>query len=122
MQNGRGKRAVGNWGEQRAVEFVQTLGWQVVERNWRCTAGELDLVAREPDGTLVVVEVKARSGRGFGDPLEAITHAKVAKLHELTLIWLREHDEHPRRVRIDGIGVIRVGGQVELTHVRGVTG
>ena len=57
MQTGRAKQAVGRWGEQRAVNFVQTLGWQVVDRNWRCAAGELDLVAKEPDGTVVVIEV-----------------------------------------------------------------
>ena len=120
MQTGRAKQAVGRWGEQRAVEFVQTLGWQVVDRNWRCAAGELDLVAKEPDGTVVVIEVKARSGLGFGDPLEAITRAKLGKLHDLTVLWLRDHGEHPSRVRIDAIGVVRGAGSCELTHIRGV--
>lgn len=115
---GRGRTRVGAWGEERAAQFLQALGWSVVERNWRCPRGEIDLVVRQPDGTTVLVEVKTRSGSGYGSPLEAITVAKQAKLRELATIYRRE--QGIRRVRVDAVGVLRTRDGVELSHVRGV--
>lgn len=115
-------RPLGAWGENAAAAHLALLGWQVLDRNWRCPAGELDIVAREPDGTLVFVEVKCRSGLGFGEPIEAITHAKVAKLRELAQHWLATHPHRCCDVRIDAIGVLRDPRTgPHLTHVRGIT-
>ena len=97
--------------------ILERLGWHIVERNWRCTAGEIDLVAREPDGTVVLVEVKTRSGLGYGSPLEAITYAKQAKLRELVHWWRREH-RGAGPIRVDAIGVLRDRSGVQITHVR----
>ena len=74
----RGKpRAIGRIGEEHAVEHLTGLGWQVLDRNWRCNEGELDIIAHDPHaGALVFIEVKCRSGLGFGDPLEAVTWRK----------------------------------------------
>lgn len=113
--------ALGRWGEDEAARHLTALGWTVIDRNWRCPSGELDLVAREPDGTVVFVEVKTRSGRGYGDPLESVTWAKVRKLHDLALWWLREQNHPVRRVRIDAIGLVRDRDGIDLTHVRGIT-
>ena len=112
---------LGRWGEDQAALHVAQLGWTILDRNWRCPVGELDLVGRQPDGTIVFIEVKTRSGRGYGDPLEAVTVAKVRKLHELALWWLRERNVSARRVRIDAIGLVRDRDGVDLTHVRGIT-
>ncbi len=122
---------VGRLGEDLADAHLRGLGWQIIERNWRCREGELDIIARDPDpasrGTLVFVEVKYRSGLGFGDPLEAVTRAKVAKLRQLGLTWLRQQRDRGRPplsedIRIDAIGVLRRAGQPhEVTHVRGIT-
>ena len=116
-------RALGRWGEQTAAAHLERLGWQVLERNWRCDLGELDLVALDGEHppTLVFVEVKARAGLGYGHPLEAITVAKQQKLRDLAWRWLREHDPHAARVRIDGIGVLwRPAAEPEIVHVRGL--
>lgn len=117
-------RALGAWGEQVACRHVEELGWQVLDRNWRCSAGELDLVAHDPrTGTLVFIEVKTRAGEGFGQPLEAVTRSKQRKLRELALHWLRDHDEHPHaaRVRIDAIGVLKRGERTpRVDHAIGV--
>lgn len=115
---GRRRGAVGTWGEGRAALYLERLGWRILERNWRCPAGELDIVAEEPGAGVVLVEVKTRSGRGYGDPLEAITMAKQAKLRELAQYWRRAH-ERGGFVRIDAIGVLRERGRVEISHVRG---
>ena len=115
---GRRRGIVGAWGETLAAEFLMKLGWDILERNWRCRAGEIDLVAREPGGRVVLVEVKTRSGRGFGAPLEAITVAKQAKLRELAHHWRRAH-RGAGPVRVDAVGVLRERDGVEITHVRG---
>lgn len=109
-------------GEDRAAGYVEDIGWEVVERNWRCRAGELDIVAREPrTDTLVFIEVKTRSGLGYGTPLEAITPAKVARLRGLAVAWLQEHGVRARRLRVDAIGILMPGSEeMQLTHVRGI--
>ncbi|MGA4669874.1 YraN family protein [Propionibacteriaceae bacterium Y1923] len=114
----RRRLAVGAWGEAQACAFLERLGWQVLEHNWRCRVGEVDLVAREPDGTIVLVEVRTRSGLGYGTPLESITRAKQAKLRELVHWWRREHPV-AAPVRVDAIGVLRTRTGVEITHLRG---
>lgn len=122
-RSGPHDRALGRWGEQTAAAHLERLGWQVLDRNWRCDIGELDLVALEAGrpATLVFVEVKARAGLGYGHPLEAITAAKQRKLRDLAWRWLREHEAHAPRVRIDGVGVVwRRGGEPEIVHVRGL--
>ncbi|PIF04495.1 MAG: YraN family protein [Propionibacterium sp.] len=120
MVRRRSPRQVGEQGEQLAASYLENLGWQILDRNWRCPDGELDIVARD-DSALVFVEVKCRSGRGYGHPLEAITYRKAAKLRALARCWLRSNASWAPQVRIDAVGVLlpRVGAP-ELTHVRGV--
>jgi len=117
--------AVGRAGEDLAVRHLEGLGWAVIERNWRCEAGELDVVALAPQPgrppQVVVVEVKTRSGRGFGDPLEAITYEKAQRLRGLAVRWRREHPGIGAGLRIDAIGIVKAPGTApELTHVRGL--
>ena len=121
--NVRGKtQAIGQLGEDRAVQYLVRLGWQVLERNWSCRDGELDIVAYDPQTqTLVFLEVKCRSGVGYGDPLEAITWRKRQKLRQLGYLWLTEHRLYAPQVRIDAIGVLlKPGEQPVVTHVRGI--
>ncbi len=70
---------VGKRGEDIANEFLLARGYEVIDRNWRCSAGEIDIVARQ-GRSLVVVEVKTRSSLFAGHPFEAITAAKLARL------------------------------------------
>lgn len=116
----RVKDAVGRYGEQRAVEYLVDEGLTVLDRNWRCSDGEIDVIAREGDA-LVFVEVKTRSTRAFGDPAEAVVPAKAARLRRLAARWLVEHsDQHWPAVRFDVIAVIRRGPDgPSLRHVRG---
>jgi len=111
---------LGRWGEQLAVEHLQADGLEVLDRNWRCDAGELDVVAREPDGTVVFVEVKTRAGTGFGTPAEAVGWAKARKLRTLACRWLLENrPPGATELRFDVIGIVRRRGFApELTHLR----
>lgn len=98
---------LGRAGEQRAADYLQGRGFDVVDRNWRCSAGEIDLVATHGD-VLAIVEVKTRSNKRYGHPLEALDRAKVDRLWRLALMWARTHPEtaRGRRIRVDAVAVI----------------
>jgi putative endonuclease len=114
------RSSVGRYGEDVAVRHLGESGLQVLARNWRCDLGEIDVVAR--DGTtLVVCEVKTRSGLDYGTPLEAVTARKLARLRRLAARWLAESGEHPQAVRIDVVSVLlRRRGAALVEHLRGV--
>lgn len=116
----RAKDAVGRYGEQVAARALTDAGLTVLERNWRCESGEIDIVAREGD-VLVVCEVKTRTSTRFGSPLEAVTPAKGRRLRRLAARWVQDHGVHPAEIRIDVVGVLRPPrGPVEVEHLRGV--
>lgn len=115
------KQAVGRAGEEMAATWLEGRGWRVVARNWRCKAGEADIVAIEPGGTLVFVEVKCRSGRGFGSPLEAITRAKLASMRQVAGCWVAQRGTDGRPIRLDAVGITwRRGHAPEIDHVEKV--
>ena len=92
----------------------------VLDRNWRCHAGEIDLVLREGD-VLVVCEVKTRSGTGYGTPQEAVGPAKVERLVRLAMCWQEARGITAPEVRIDVVAVIRPRrGPSTVEHVRGI--
>jgi putative endonuclease len=78
---------------------VVSRGWQVLDTNWRGTDGELDIVALDGD-VLVVIEVKTRSGHGFGHPAEAVTPRKLARIKRLTGQWLTVFRERLAAARL----------------------
>lgn len=119
MQTSR-TAALGRWGEQLAADHLTGLGMQVLARNWRCELGELDLVVRDLDGTVVFVEVKTRAGTGFGEPVEAVGRVKARKLRTLACRWLLEHrPPGATELRFDVVGIVRRPGWApEITHLR----
>ena len=119
------RMSIGQQGEDLAATYLEKLGWRIVERNWRYgRVGEIDIIAVEPSrgkGTLVFCEVKAKSGRGYGEPLEAITHVKLQRLHRLACVWMATHEMGYDRVRIDAIGILACPGETAtITHARAV--
>ncbi|WP_310962871.1 YraN family protein [Nocardioides terrisoli] len=112
--------SLGAYGERVAARLLTEQGMVVIDRNWRCPEGEVDLVLR--DGTtLVVCEVKTRSSADYGHPLEAVTPEKANRLRRLALRWLEHHDVRPSGLRIDLVGVLRNGrGAADVQHVRGI--
>ena len=113
-------RALGAYGEAFAARQLTAQGMVVLDRNWRCEAGEIDLVLR--DGrVLVVCEVKTRTSTAYGDPLEVVTAVKAARLRRLAARWVEGHAVHPPEIRIDLVGVIVPRrGAPSAEHVRGV--
>lgn len=98
-------RTLGAYGEAVAARHLADRGMVVLDRNWRCELGEIDLVLRDGD-TLVFCEVKTRSSVLFGSPLEAVTERKAARLRRLAARWLADHRLRPREVRLDLVGVL----------------
>lgn len=114
-----GKGQVGQQGEEVAVAHLREAGFTVLDRNWRCEAGELDVVALDGD-VLVFCEVKTRTGLGFGSPLEGVTRAKAARQPRLAARWMAEHGRPPGGIRFDVVGVLlRGGAAAHVEHVRG---
>jgi putative endonuclease len=99
------KDELGARGERIAEQHLLRRGLTLLDRNWRCPQGEIDLVLRDGD-EVVFVEVKTRSSVAFGHPLEAITAAKLARLRRLAGAWCEAHPGGPTRIRIDAVGVI----------------
>ena len=98
------RRSLGQWGENLAAIHLESQGLTIIERNWRCRGGEIDLVARDGE-TIVFVEVKTRRGRDFGAPEEALTPRKAQKLLNLGQIYVAEHDQDDTNWRIDLVAV-----------------
>jgi putative endonuclease len=120
---GHGRRVsttteLGSRGETIAAVYLTDAGLSVLDRNWRCRDGELDIVARE--GTAIVFcEVKTRRATGFGHPVEAVTPVKQRRLRLLAQRWLAAHDEHAPDLRFDVVGVLmRPGRPAVVTHLR----
>lgn len=116
----RVKDAVGRFGEQLAVDALSADGMALLDRNWRCPDGELDIVASDA-GVLVFVEVKTRSTRAFGDPAEAVSRAKAARVRRLAVRWLAAHPEQRwSEIRFDVVSIVRRGADgPEVRMLRG---
>jgi putative endonuclease len=114
------KDVLGREGEQAAVSYLEGRGFRILDRNWRCADGEIDIVAVERH-TFVVCEVKTRSGIRYGTPLDAVDRAKRRRLRRLAALWLSAHGVRFDQIRIDVLGLLRdeVGG-FTIEHVRGV--
>ena len=97
---------VGRSGEDLAVAWYRSHGYDVIDRNWRCSIGEIDIVARR-GGLLVVVEVKSRRTAAFGVPALAVTPVKQRRLRRLAACWLAKYRVIRRvEVRFDVASVV----------------
>lgn len=131
------KDDLGRLGEQLAVDYLAERGYAILERNWRSGCGEIDIVALQENET-VFIEVKTRSSVAYGNPLDAITPAKHARLRQLVHSWLDAdrassgrivdtRGAEPRglragfRVRIDAVGIVlQPTREAIIDHVIGI--
>lgn len=107
---------LGTRGEAAAAEILRRGGWTVLHRNWRFGHREIDLIA-ERNGTIAFVEVKARSGTGFGHPLEAVTARKRQDLTLAARAWIARHGRPGRTYRFDAVWILRAGNATRARHV-----
>ena len=114
------RRVVGAAGEDAVAAWYVGEGYEVLDRNWRCVHGEIDIVARHGD-CLVFCEVKTRRSQRFGSPVEAVHPRKAARLRRLAAAWLQAHEVYAPQVRIDVIGILCVPGTPpRVSHLESV--
>lgn len=99
-------RQIGAFGEATIARYLESRGYDIIERNWRIKEGEIDIIACSTDGLLHFVEVKTRSSLAFGDPLEAIDRNKARRLQRLALAWLATHHQLGADFSIDVAAVL----------------
>ena len=113
-------QALGGYGERVATDHLLARGMVLLDRNWRCDEGEIDLVLRDGPA-LVVCEVKTRTSLEHGSPHEAITDTKLARLLRLGARWAEAHGVTPPETRVDLVAVLQPGkGRALVEHVRGI--
>jgi len=115
------RRALGAYGEALAARhLVDVQGMVLLDRNWRCDEGEIDLVLRD-GAVLVVCEVKTRTSAVCGTPHEAVDAAKLARLRRLAVRWMVDRGVRVPDVRVDLVAVLRPRrGPAAVEHVRGI--
>lgn len=112
------RQALGAAGEDLVADWYRRNGFDVVDRNWRCQSGELDLVAAS-GRTLVFCEVKTRRSTRFGAPVEAVTHDKQRRVRRLAAMWLDAHTTRGADVRFDVASVLwPIGAEPTVTVVQ----
>lgn len=113
----KGRQKLGKWGESVAAVHLEAKGYEILTRNWRCSKGEIDLIAQAGQ-ELVFVEVKTRKGRESGTPEEGLTYKKGKKLMELAQIYLAENDlEADWRVDLVAVELDRDGKLLRCEHI-----
>jgi putative endonuclease len=119
VKNGRDNRGVGKRGEELAAAFLVERGFRILERNFRCKGGEVDIVARDPrDKGLVFVEVKARRDLSYGAPQLAVTAFKQRQISKAALTWLAMKKQQDSIARFDVIAILLdEGGRHKVEHI-----
>ncbi len=116
------RRQVGLAGEKAARAYLEENGYQIIEANYQCPLGEIDIVARE-NKTIVIVEVRTRTSLSFGGPEESITAEKSHRLQRLALYYLKSVYKHEMPCRIDLVAVMlhkENHSIINLKHIRGI--
>lgn len=106
-KKGERNKELGSRGEEAAARFLVRRGYDIIERNWKCYAGEADIIARDED-TLIFVEVKTRKDCQKGFPAEAVSNEKRAKYEKIALSFLADYDAIDLTVRFDVISIVVV--------------
>jgi putative endonuclease len=108
---------LGNEGEKLAVAHLRKLRYKILERNYRCKFGEIDIIALDKKA-LVFIEVKTRSSREFGSPQTGVTPKKKRQLTRVALAYLQKHQLFEREARFDVVAVEMDYGQERVDVIR----
>lgn len=111
------KQIFGKRGEELAEQFLKRKGYKIVERNYRCANGEVDLIALDRK-VIVFVEVKTRAAHGYGSPLEAVVFYKQRKMIQAAQFFLHAKKLHQRDARFDVIGISWPGAEPQVEHIQ----
>lgn len=112
---------LGDHGEALAAGHLERAGLTILDRNWRCPLGEIDIVARHKD-CVAFIEVKTRRHMEMGHPLEAVTPRKMRQVVRCAKAWLQDHPDSGLQPRFDAIGIILSGDSPQIEWVQGAFG
>lgn len=113
------KKQLGAWGESKAVGFLQTGGYNVLEKNFRCRSGEIDIIALK-DGVLCFIEVKTRTSLAYGLPCQAVGPAKQRHIRRAALAYVCQNPGYAKHdLRMDVIELLRLPQGSYIRHVTG---
>jgi putative endonuclease len=115
-----GNKETGELGEEIAANFLIARGFRILERNFRCKGGEVDIIARDPgDKSLAFIEVKTRRGHSYGVPQLAVTPFKQRQISKAALTWLGKNSLHDTNARFDVIAILlHTDSQHAVDHIR----
>mgnify|MGYP006269306337 FL=1 len=113
----REKKDLGKKGEEVALRFLKKKGYRVIEQNYVCKMGEMDIIAKEKD-TLVFVEVKTRTSMAFGPPQLAVTPIKQRQLSKVALNFLKEKKLEDIKARFDVVAILLLPEKEEIELIR----
>lgn len=115
--NGSHNREVGKTGEGLAVDFLKSRRYRIIERNFRCRGGEVDIIARSGE-TIVFVEVKTRSSEAFGTPAQSVTLFKQRQIARAAQVWLAANRLQDQPARFDVVAILLGGAeQPRIDHL-----
>jgi len=112
---------LGGWGEDAAEKYLKKKGYIIVERNFRCKLGEIDIIAMD-GAELVFIEVKTRQNQNYGLPCEAINAAKIRHLKRTAVYYTTVYSDDHQDARLDVIEILTKEGQTYLHHIENIIG
>lgn len=112
---------LGDWGEETASRYLNEKGYRILERNFSCRLGELDIIALDRD-ELVFVEVKTRKDQSYGLPCEAVNAAKIRHLKRMAAYYTTVFSAEQRDARLDVIEILTRNGRAYIRHIKNITG
>ena len=112
------RKEVGTEGEKLAAKFLKRKGYRIIQRNYKCKLGEIDIIA-EHDGTIIFVEVKTRQTQEFGSPQSSVTATKRGQISKVALFYIRAKRLVDQSCRFDVIGITFPPGsrKPEIEHI-----
>jgi len=116
-QNPYSKKGIGQQGEDIAVEYLKSKGYKIIERNWRCHHYEIDIIARNKENLLIIVEVKTRTTPIFGEPYEAVGKKKEQNLINAAEVYIYKN-KLKTETRFDIISIVIIDGKYHIDHIK----
>lgn len=110
------RRELGNWGEKKAVKYLTKKGYQILENNFSCRIGEIDIIAVNNE-FIIFVEVKLRRNNDFGPPEAAVDYRKQKKIKQIASYYLMNNDTS-KKIRFDVISIQINNGKGKLKHIK----
>jgi putative endonuclease len=110
------RKQVGNKGESLAEDYIKRKGYKIIQRNYRCRLGEIDIIAKDDD-TIVFIEVRTKQNENFGSPQDSVTSTKINKISKTALRFIQEKNLSGYSYRFDFIAITFSQGKPNIEHI-----